>query len=522
MRKPAFRKVRKGRQLASTTSVPAPVMGWNAKDSLANMEELFAVETDNFFGQTTDVRVRRGWEDHVTGIGAQVESLMPYNSQDGTTTLFGAAGDSFYDMTTAGAVGAAVVGSLSSAMWQHTNFTNSAGNSYLCCFNGLDEPQYWNGSTWTAITGASSPAIVGITTTDIVNATVFKRRMYLILNNSLSLYYLPIDSVGGAAKSTRLDGYFSQGGYIVSAGTWTLDAGEGLDDYFVVVSSEGQVAVFNGTNPSSASTWGLVGVWNLGEPVGRRCLMKYGGDLLYLNVQGLFPLSKAMQSSQTSPEVALTDNISRAFTEATFAHKSKDGWDITFFPQGNQVLVNIPVRSGSEQEQYVMNTITKSWWRFTGIESNCWAISNEKLYFGGNGNVGHFGEVYADNTEDIVTNLKQAFSYLGSKGRVKKINSLRPVLLANGTPAVSVAISVDFGNEYGVAALSFSPNPQGTWDSATWDSGIWGGDVSHFYDWQTVSGVGTAVSLRMTTVSNGLDLRHASTDYVYENGGGIV
>ena len=141
MRKPAFRKVRKGRQLASTTSVPAPVMGWNAKDSLANMEELFAVETDNFFGQTTDVRVRRGWEDHVTGIGAQVESLMPYNSQDGTTTLFGAAGDSFYDMTTAGAVGAAVVGSLSSAMWQYTNFTNSSGDSYLCCFNGLDAPQ---------------------------------------------------------------------------------------------------------------------------------------------------------------------------------------------------------------------------------------------------------------------------------------------------------------------------------------------------------------------------------------------
>ena len=488
MRKPAFRKAQKGRQLASTTSVPAPVMGWNAKDSLANMEELFAVETDNFFGQTTDVRVRRGWENHVTGIGAQVESLMPYNSQDGTTTLFGAAGDSFYDMTTAGAVGAAVVGSLS----------------------------------WTAITSASSPAIVGVTTTDIVNATVFKRRMYLILNNSLSLYYLPIDSVGGTAKSTRLDGYFSQGGYIVSAGTWTLDAGEGLDDYFVVVSSEGQVAVFNGTNPSSASTWSLVGVWNLGEPVGRRCLMKYGGDLLYLNVQGLYPLSKAMQSSQVNPEVALTDNISRAFTEATFAHKSKDGWDITFFPQGNQVLVNIPVRSGSEQEQYVMNTITNSWWRFTGIESNCWAISNEKLYFGGNGNVGHFGEVYADNTENIVTNLKQAFSYLGSKGRVKKINSLRPVLLANGTPSVSVAISVDFGDEYGVTALTFSPNPQGTWDSATWSSGIWGGDVSNFYDWQTVSGVGTAVSLRMTTVSNGLDLRHASTDYVYENGGVIV
>lgn len=522
MRKPAFRKSTRGRQHANTTSIPAPVMGWNAKDSLADMGELFAVETDNFFGQTTDVRVRRGWADHVTGIGQQVESLMPYNSQDGTTTLFAAADDSFYNVTSAGAVGAAVVGSLANARWQSVNFTNSAGDSYLCCFNGADAPQYWNGSAWTAITGGSSPAIVGITTTDIVNATVFKRRMYLILNNSLSLYYLPIDSVGGTVNSTRLDGYFSKGGYIVSAGTWTLDAGEGLDDYFVVISSEGQVAVFNGTNPSSANTWGLVGIWSLGEPIGRRCLMKYGGDLLYLNVQGLFPLSKAMQSSQINSEVALTNNISRAFTEASESYKTKFGWDITFFPQGNQVLVNVPVAEGSSQQQYVMNTITQSWWRFTEIDANCWAVSNEKLYFGGDGNVAHFGETYADNSEDIRTNLKQAFSYLGSKGRVKKINSLRPNLLSNGTPAVSVAISVDFGDEDEVGSLSFTSSPAAVWDTAMWDAGAWGGGVSPFYDWQTVSAIGTAVSLRMTTVSNGLDIRHAATDYVFENGGVIV
>ena len=55
-----------------------------------------------------------------------------------------------------------------------------------------------------------------------------------------------------------------------------------------------------------------------------------------------------------------------------------------------------------------------------------------------------------------------------------------------------------------------------------WDTGVWGGNVTAFYDWQTVSAIGTAVSLRMTTVSNGLDIRHAATDYVFENGGVIV
>ena len=522
MRKAAFRKAGKGRQVSKTTSVPAPVMGWNAKDSLANMDALFAVETDNFFGQTTDVRVRRGWEDHVTGVGQQVESLMPYNSQDGTITLFGAANDSFYNFTSAGAVGGAVVGSLSNARWQHVNFTNSAGNSYLCCFNGADSPQYWDGSSWTAITGVSTPSISGITTSDILTATVFKRRMYLILNNSLSLYYLPIDSVGGTVARTRLDGYFSKGGYIVSADTWTLDAGEGADDHLVVVSSEGQIAVFTGTNPSSSSSWALMGIWNLGAPIGTRCLMKYGGDLLFMGIQGLFPLAKALQSSQVDPEIALTDKISRAFTEASENYKSNFGWSISFFPQGNQVLVNIPVVEGTGQEQYVMNTITNSWWRFTGISSNCWCVCDGSFFFGGNGFVGQFGEVFADNNEDIRTNMKQAFSYLGAKGRVKKVNSVRPNLLANGTPTVSMGISVDFGDEQNQTALSFTATPSGTWDTSTWDSGTWGGTVAPFYDWQTVSAIGTAVSLRMTTVTNGLDVRHTATDYVYENGGIIV
>lgn len=91
MRKPAFQKAARGRQVASEYSLPAPVGGWNARDSVADMDEKDAVKMVNWFPETTDVRVRKGSADHVTGIGAQVESLMPYNSPDGTKTLFAAA-----------------------------------------------------------------------------------------------------------------------------------------------------------------------------------------------------------------------------------------------------------------------------------------------------------------------------------------------------------------------------------------------------------------------------------------------
>ena len=525
MRQPAFRKKTQGRQVSTPASLPAPTGGWNTRDNLADMNELYAASTDNWFGETTDIRVRRGFVDHVTGAGAAIETLMPYNSQDSTQTLFAAAGDSFYDVTSAGAIGSAVQGSLSNARWQYDNFTNSAGTSYLTCFNGADSPRYWNGSTWTTITGASSPAITGVTTTDIVNSFVFKRRMYLILNNSLSLYYLPVDSVGGATNRTRLDGYFDRGGYIVAGGSWTLDGGDGIDDKLVVISSEGQIAVFRGTNPSSSSSWALEGVWNVGEPIGRRCLIKKGGDLLILTIAGLFPLSRALISSNdekaVDESVSLTYNIEQSMRASAEQYKTNYGWSMSYFPGGNQLFLNVPVVEGSGQQQYVMNTTTSSWWRFTGVEANCWAVFNEDLYFGGATTVGKFGAVFADNGEDIRTNMKQAFSYLGQRGRLKQVKAMRPNFLANGIPSVSVAFAIDFGDQSPDTSLSFTPSSSGTWDGGTWDGGTWGGDVSAFNDWQTVGAVGTALSLRMISVTNGLDCRYTSSDILYENGGVI-
>ena len=89
MRVASFQKAVRGRQVSQTYSLPAPVGGLNTRDSAANMSELDAVEMMNWFPETNDIRVRRGVEDHVTGLADQVESLMPYNKPDGTQTLAG-------------------------------------------------------------------------------------------------------------------------------------------------------------------------------------------------------------------------------------------------------------------------------------------------------------------------------------------------------------------------------------------------------------------------------------------------
>ena len=524
MRKPTFSKSPPGRQVSQTYSLPAPVGGWNTRDSAANMAETDAMEIINYFPETNDIRVRKGTKEHVTDIAsnAEVESLMTYNNPDGTETLFCAASDSFYDVTTAGSAGAAVVGSLSNARWQHVNFTNSSGTSYLCTFNGIDSPQFWDNSSWTAITGVSTPAITGLTTSDIINCAVHKRRMWLVTINSLKAFYLPVDSVGGKARAIDLGGIATKGGYLMAIGTWTLDAGEGADDYWAAITSEGQVIVYIGTDPTSSSTWSLKGVWDIGEPIGRRCLKKFNGDLLIITVNGVIPLSRLVVSASTDPNVAITEKINKSMTDASANYRANFGWEIHHFPQADMLLVNIPVSEGRDQEQYAMNTITSSWGRFKNIDANCWAILEKNSYYGGSGRVYRFWNDLDDNGADIDADLRQAESYFGAKGQLKYFKSLRPVLSASGTPSVLSGINVDYQTSLLTGPLSFSPISVGLWDIGLWDAAIWGGDLVLFNDWQTFSIMGTSGAFRLKSSSAGIEVRLQSSDHVFEYGGIIA
>lgn len=522
MRRPAILKQPPGarRRKSESVSIPAPVGGWNARDSVADMDPRDALLLKNWFPSTGSVGLRKGPSNHVTGIGSQVESLMPYNEADGTQTLFAAAGDSFYDVTAAGAVGAAVQTGLANARWQHVNFMNSSGIAYLTAFNGVDSPRYYDGTSWTTITGASTPAITGVTTTTLNSPWIHKRRMWVIEADSLSAWYLPVDAVGGAASEFDLSGLFRMGGYLVAGGTWTLDAGEGVDDYWVAITSEGEVAVYQGTDPSNASTWAIKGIWRIGEPLGVRCFLKLSGDLLVICKDGVYPLSSALQSSRVNPTGAITDKIRGAMSASAQSYATNYGWQLEFFPSGDMLILNVPVQEGSNQQQYVMNTITGAWAQFDGIDANCWAILNEQPYFGGDGFVGLFWSEKSDYGDNIDADLKQAFSYFGDRGGLKRWTMIRPIFSADGTPSVLAALNVDYEDDEPSGQLTFSAITYAVWDTALWDAGLWGGLVA-LKNWQTVKGYGTCAALRMKCSAKGLTVGFQAADYVFERGGVI-
>ena len=62
-------------------------------------------------------------------------------------------------------------------------------------------------------------------------------------------------SVGGAANVLDLSSVMHFGGKLTAMATWTIDAVYGVDDNLVLISDKGEVAVYRGTDPTSASTW---------------------------------------------------------------------------------------------------------------------------------------------------------------------------------------------------------------------------------------------------------------------------
>ena len=503
------------RNSAMVESLPAPVGGWNARDSYANMDPLDAIQLTNFFPNVSNVALRGGYSEHATGLGSQVQTLMHYSGAATSELWAFTAGGHLYDCTAAGAVGAAAVTGLTNGIWEYVNVANSGGN-YIWAVNGVDDALIYDGSAWAAA------SVSGVSPTVLSNVTLFKNRLWFTETDSLNVWYLGTNAISGAATAFPLYGVAKFGGHVVALCTWTLDAGYGVDDYIAFMTSEGEVIVYGGTDPDSVNTFALVGVWKLGSPIGKRCMLKWGGDMLVLTYDGLLPMAGALQSSRLDPRVALSDKIQGAIAEATTLYggdHTSVGWQIVYSAQNNAVWINVPVAVGS-QEQFVMNTITKSWCNFTGWDANCWEIFEDDPYFGASGVVckAWNTETYTDNTNNIETVAKQAFNYFGARGVKKYFTRARPSIFTDGAPAISVNTNVDFNTTNFISPLLFTELEYGQWDVSSWDDDIWGDNLSVSNTWLGITGIGYCASVQMQTTSRRVQIEWASTDIVYQQG----
>jgi hypothetical protein len=465
-------------------SIPAPYGGWNARDALTAMPPEDAISLDNFIPDAGGVRVRAGLDDHATGLNGTVQSLLEYNPPSGTVKLFGATADTIWDCTSAGAASSAVAG-LTNGRWQHVNFATTGGNFLIAC-NGADTARTYDGTTWADLN------ITGVSEADLIGVTAHKNRLWFVEKDSMSAWHLDVRAIAGAATELPLGSFCKLGGYLLAVASWTRDGGSGLDDYLVFITSKGEAIVYQGTDPTVAANWSMVGVFRIPEPIGRRCVVSLGGDLGVITSQGLLPFAGVLSlSSAGAAKIAATDKISRAFDEAYAGASTFFGWQVIEFPRDRILIVNVPVTELSRSYQFVMNTQNGNWCRFKDIDAFCWGLKGDELYFGGLNTVYKYGGgLSSDNGVEINARSISAFNSLGNNNN-KAVTQARPMISAVADYSPSIGLLTDFNDQEVNLVTSSSGSGGSVWDEAEWDVAEWAPGVINQAKWRSLSGFGS-------------------------------
>lgn len=524
------------RQNSKLLTRPSPIKGINAFDGIGSMPEGYALLLRNFYAQPYGCQVRRGFVRHADGITGEVETVMSHNVS--APKLYCFAGETndviMYEITAPNVPDPVQeLTGLSSARWQHINFPNVAGVQ-LVAVNGADDP-IWikpDGTVERLIAGDGTTAntIAGIDPTTFVQVYSHQKRLWFVEKDTTYGWYLPPDQVFGVAETFDFGPNWTRGGSLVQIITWTIDDGNGADDHLAAISSEGEVSIYQGIDPSALETWQLQGVYFAGAPVaGHRVATRFGGDILILTQFGVVYLSDLLKSTKVNPS---QDNsgrmVQQLVSSAVPLHGDKFGWQPFVFPGANMVMVNIP-STDTTSYQYVQNDITKAWSEFIGYEANCWELHQQLPFYGS------FGAVYRaweQNTDDaLVSDLGEVtpgaeiraeaqttFSFYNEGALQKQFQMVRPVILSAGEFRLSFSTNVDFSFQSTLSPAAFQSYIPGKWDEGFWDQARWAGGLRTFMEWQGAQGLGICASIRLLIRSTS-ETYWATTDWLYEPGG---
>jgi hypothetical protein len=507
----------------SSASLPAPIGGLNARDAVSMMPETDALLLDNWFPGATSVDLRNGYSDWNSFTG-QCESILAYQGAS-ANKLFACVVNgttrSIFDATSSGALSSVLVGgagntvqAVTSTRYDYSNVGTTGGQFILVC-NGADPILSYNGTAW------SVPSITGITggTSTIGSIAVHAERVWLMKINTFSVWYLGTNAVTGAATELNLAELFPLGGSMNSIVMWGGDTNSQLDAFIAFISTEGEVNVYTGGDPSSDATWYRVAYFRIGRPVtrGNRCWTRYASDALVMTADGVVSMAKSVQLDRANLSASITDKIRNVVTADFLSHASRFGWVLTLHPTGNKLILNVPTVENSTARQYVMNTQTGAWCRFTGWNAFSWEVQRDVLYFGGNGILVKADTGVGDDGVAVQGDAKQAFSYFGARAQQKKFTLMRPVLAIDGEIQLGLDINMDYADAAPNSTITVNTGGGDPW-SVAWSS-AWGGASTVYRAWHSIRGVGFAAAARLRVQSEDVRVSWSASDFAWETGG---
>ncbi len=487
-------------RVAELYNIPAPIGGLNYRDPIAAMSPNDALVLTNFIPKQMGVELRKGWKVHTDSIGLSIESTFAYNAADSADNkLFGAAGGNIYDCTTNPAtISQSATGSVDDQWWT-CQFDTGADMFLLAVSPSGGYWTYSDATGWIKRTPTNLPS-------NPRTVMVFKRRVWFTCENSSKVYYMDtVNAITGTVTAFEMGAHLSQGGYVSAMLNWTLDAGVGIDDHLVVIGTQGDVAVWQGTDPSSSTTFALRGIWYVGPvPKYGRYFTPMGGDVMILSELGLVPLSRLVNGQFVEGQQGPADKIQEVIAPIIRLLRDTISWDVIGIPSESILMIKLPPNVGQYQ-QYCMNMITNAWCLISDMPINSITLLDGQTYFGTSdgtmckGFFGNYDGVLSDGTggDFIEGEIQTSFQTFGTPAFNKKFDLARPIFIAPAAPSVKLQLNTQYTFTSVEGSPSYSSISSAAWDSSVWNIAQWNGASNTYQAWVGVSNLGYYGSLRM-------------------------
>lgn len=553
MRSPAARTKPKPR-IAQTKTFPAPVSGWIANQNLlvpnARKPDGSTVQgaavLENWFPTATGIRMRGGSNLFATigNTAGPVVAMFSYVAGS-NAKMFATTAGAIYNVTSpvtpdhvyltddlgnflvddlgnliigANSIPSPDVDTLTGGAWSVAQFA-TPGGTFLRAVNGVDTPLVYDGTSW-----AITPAITGVDPTTLSFVWSAKNRLFFIQKDTLDIWYLPVDTIGGAAVKFPMGGVFARGGSLIYGGVWSIESGDGPSEQVVFITTEGEVAVYRGTDPSSSTAWAKVGVYRIGKPRGPRSFLRAGGDLIAATDIGLVPLSQAFQRdvaalSQSAVSYAIETEWNKAIAERSGAN-----WNVDLWPTKQMLIVAMPTPDGSRAQIFVANARTGAWAPYTGWNATCLQLFGNRMFFGSDsGKIVEAEVTGLDQGSSYVCTCVPLFDPLKTPASLKTGMQARAVLRAVSQPNPQMSLQADY-----TVNLPAPPDDTTVTSGNLWGTGIWGAAQwataavkKTFSQWRSIGGMGYALSPATQITSGNIaapDVELVQTDLTFDVG----
>lgn len=460
---------------------PAPTGGLNLRDDISSLPPNKARELKNWLPDVGVMKPRKGYVSQSEDVGTGPVNTVAVFEGAASRVPIAVADGEIWDIS------GTTASSIHDGSYSNNNFVTANFNGYIIGVNGSETPWRYDGSSHSA-TGFTGPTIANLATIAVVRG-----RLWFALTDSATAYYGGLGAVTGALTSFNV-GEIADGGRVQAVCSWSRDSGDGADDVTVFIMNTGQLIVYEG---DPASTFSLIGKYKAPPPIGRRCWVKVGGDVILITRMGFLPLSAVVsgavgtEGGSAASSIPVWGEVAPGVTADAIAYGALDGWMGIFW--NGLVIFNVPILAGTSK-QYVLNTRNNAWTTFD-YPAVDFADFNGMLLFGAlaGGDVRKISGPH-DNGMDI--ELISRSGYVRSPNNKNwRATMIRPYLAGDG--AVSAIIDIDMNYEgrpfSGDLELLLQGAAGGDWDD---DWGVdWSGGFSVYNRWQSVKGLGSSMAV---------------------------